>query len=213
MIRLLNFLVVLTLIIVTACNGQTINNGADFEFNSFDSDSNELEFKVTIRYQLGSTLERKLSNKYNEQYKNGLLLPIISSISDQLMKDYTALEIYNYKRKEIEEKLKRQTKQKFVEYDIDLNELFIRSVGLSDSLRNQLQEEHLRNFQSAMNSCTKETKGVVTEIHSMGDQEDLIFYTFIVENKSYDGIPRNEQLGMDVKVGDSLEIEYACENP
>ena len=140
------FLILVVSVFGTACDNETIDNAADFEFETIDKETDKINLIVTIRYRLRSRLEKKLSRKYGGHYKDSLLLPAISSISKTVLKDYSAGEIYNYKRDEIEQKLGGQTKTTFSEYNIALTDYLIRSVQLSDSLMHRLEKEHLERL-------------------------------------------------------------------
>lgn len=193
---------------MTACDNEMLDNAADFEFETTDKEANKINLSVTARYRVKSRLENKLLRKYDGRYKDSLLLPTISSISKKVLADYSAGEIYNYKRYEIEQKLDGETKNKFEEYDLELTAFFIRSVGLSDTLMNRLQKEHVIRFENAMNNCSKEAKGVITKIH-----DTVVYYEFIVENKNFESILSPEETWDNVSLGDSLVVQYACEDP
>jgi SPFH domain / Band 7 family len=204
------FLIFIVSVFGTACDNEIIDNAADFEFETIDKETNKINLTVTIRYRLKSRLEKKLSGKYGRHYKDSLLLPAISSISEKILKDYSAGEIYNYKRDEIEQKLGGQTKTTFAEDDIELTDFLIRSVKLSDTVMHRFEKEQVTRFQNAMSNCSKEIKGLVTDTRS-GDP--IVFYEFIIENKTYKGVLNMEEVGNKVNLGDSVAIEYACDDP
>jgi len=129
-----------------ACSNETIENAADFEFETIDKETDKINLIVTIRYRLKSRLGDELSRRYGGHYKDSLLLPIISSISKTVLKDYSAGEIYNYRRREIEQELGEQTKTTFAETNIELTAFLIRSVELSDTLMRKLEKEHLERL-------------------------------------------------------------------
>jgi hypothetical protein len=209
------FLILIVSALGTACDNEIIDNGADFKFETIDKESNKINLEVTIRYRLKSRTEKQALRKYGRHYKDSLLLPVISSISESILKDYSAGEIYNYKREEIEQKLNVQTKTTFAESDLELTSFFINSVKLSDTLMQRLEKEHIARFQEAMNNCKREIKGAISQITDMGSYEDLVMYEFFIENKRYFGYLNKEEAKRSEKVtlGDSLVIEYACEDP
>jgi hypothetical protein len=197
----------------TACDNKIVYRSADFEFKTTDREYNIINLHVSVRYQIKSRLDRKLSKKYGRNYKDILIQPIIFSISEKVLRDYSAIEIYDYNREEIEQKLKEQTKSTFSKSDFELTDFFIGSVKLPDTLMGRLRKEHIARFQEAMNNCTKETKGVVTEIHDMGSYDDLVYYEFSIDKKKYKGILNKEDIVNKLSIGDSVAIKYACENP
>ena len=138
------------------------------------------------------------------------MLSAISSISKKVLKDYSAGEIYSYKRDEIEQRLSGQTKTTFAEDDIELTDFLIRSVKLSDTVMRRFEKEHVTRFKNAMNNCIRDVKGVVTD---MRPGDPIVFYEFIIENKNYKGVLNIEEVGTRVNLGDSVAIEYACEDP
>jgi len=200
------FLILIVFVFGTACDNETVDNTADFEFKAVDNEKNTLNLIGTIRYRLKNRLEKKLTREYG-QYKDSLLVPAISTISSKIIKDYSAIEIYNYKRDEIVQKLDEQAKATFAEYEIEITSFSIWSVDLSDTLRYRLEKEHIVRFQNAMNNCSKETKGVISKI-----RDSIVFYEFVIENKDFKSILSQEEFVDKVSVGDSVVIEYACED-
>lgn len=209
------FLILIVSALGTTCNNEIIDNATDFKFETIDKELNKINLEVTIRYRLKSRLEKQASRKYGRHYKDSLLLPVIASISERILKDYSAGEIYNYKREEIEQKLNVQTKITFAESELELTSIFINSVNLADTLMLRLEKEHITRFQEAMNNCKREIKGAISQITDMGSYDDLILYEFFIEKKRYFGYLNKEEVKRREKVtlGDSLVIEYACEDP
>lgn len=205
--RLISILLIISFL-GTACDNETIDNAADFQFETVDREKNTINLIGTIRYRLKNRLENKLTSKYAGQYKDSLLIPTISLFSSKIIKDYSAGEIYNYKRDEIVQKLNEQAKTTFAEYEIEVTNFSIWSVELSDTLRSRLEKEHIARFQNAMNNCSKETKGVITKIH-----DTIVYYEFVIENRNYESILSTEETWDKVSLGDSLVIQYACEDP
>src|SRR5258708_26265663 len=109
------FLILVVSFFGTACDNETVDNAADFKFETVDNEKNTINLIGTIRYRLKNKLEKKLTRKYGRQYKDSLFIPAISSISSKILKDYSAGEIYNYKRDEIVQKLDEQTKTTLAE--------------------------------------------------------------------------------------------------
>ena len=201
------FLILTVSIFGTACDNEIIDNAADFKFETTDKEKNALNLIGTIRYRLKNRLEKQLTRKYGRQYKDSLFIPAISNISNKILKDYSAGEIYNYKRDEIVQKLDEQARTTFSEYEIVVTSFSIWSVELSEALMAKFQKEHVVRFQNAMNSCSKETKGAITKIHGT-----VIYYEFVVENKNFEGVLSPQDLEDKASIGDSLVIEYACED-
>jgi hypothetical protein len=197
----------------TACDNEKVDHAANFEFETIDKEANQINLHVAIRYTLKSRLDKKLPRKYGTFYRDSLFLPAISSVSRKVLKDYSVGEIYSYRREEIETKLGEQTKATFAEYEIELTSFFINSVELADTLLARLEKEHIARFQKVMNNCRREIKGVITEIHDMKSDDDLVFYEFEVEKKNYKGILSPQDAVDKVSIGDSVAIEYACEDP
>jgi len=204
------FLILIVSVLWTACDNEIIERAADFEFETIDKESNKINLRVITRYKIKSRLEKKTLRKYGRHYNDSLLLPVISSISKEILKDYSAGEIYNYKRKEIEQKLSGQIKTTFAKADLELTYFLIGEVGLSDTLMHRLEKEYVTRFQNAMNGCIKGIKGVVTD---MRPGDPIVFYEFIIENKSYEGILNREEIGKKLNIGDSVSFEYACDEP
>ncbi len=203
-------LLLLVSLLVSACDSEIIDNAADFEFETIDQESNPVGLEITIKYRLTSRMEDRLLRKYGVQYKEILLLPVVSTITKKVIAEYSAGEVYSYKRDEIEQKLDQEVKRSLAESDIQLTGLFMRSVQLSDTLMEKLEKEFLVRYQQAMNDCTRETKAVITELRP-GDP--IFLYEYTIENKKRNGIANQADLGSNVHRGDSITIEYACKDP
>lgn len=200
----------LVFLLVSACNYEIVDNTADFELETIDQESNTVGLNVTINYRLTSRMEDKLLRKYGVEYKEILLLPVVSTVTKKVIKDYSAGEVYSYKRDEIEQKLDQEVKRALAESNIKLTGLFMRSVQLSDTLMEKLKKEFPVRYQKAMNDCTRETKAVITELRP-GDP--IFLYEYTIENKKHNGIANQADLGSNVHRGDSITIEYACKDP
>ena len=131
-----------------ACKNETIDNAFDFDIETMDKESNKFYLIGTIRYRLKSRLEKKLQRKYDGHYKDSLFGPVISTISNETLKEYSAGEIYNYKRDEVEQKLREKVRTTFAQYDIELTKFSIWSVKLPDSLMHRLEKEHIERLNS-----------------------------------------------------------------
>lgn len=207
------FLILVASAFGTACDNETIENTAEFEYETIEKEGNRVNLIVTIRYRLKSRLEKKLEREYGRLYRDSLLLPAISVISTKVLTDYSADEIYSYKRDSIEQKIGEQTKTTFSEHGIEVTEFFIRSFKVSDSLMRRLEQEYVTRFQNAMNKCSKAIKGVVTKLDDLNNGNRIVFYEFNIDNKNYEGILSPNEDSKKVSLGDSLVIEYACEDP
>jgi hypothetical protein len=207
------FLISILSFLWTSCDNTTVDNAADFNLETIDKEQNTISLRGTIHYRLKNRLEKKFLKKYGRRhYKDSVLVPVISTASREILSDYSAGEIYSYKRDEFVQKLDLQTKTAFAEFEIEVTSFSIWSVGLSDTLMSRFQKEHALRFQNAIKKCSRETKGVVTKIDSLRNGSRIVFYEFTVEHKNYQsslgpGEDRNK-----VSPGDTLVIEFACEN-
>lgn len=203
-------LLLLVVVFVSACDNEIIDNGTDFKFETTDRESNTIGLDVTIKYRLTNKMEDKLLRKYGVPYKDILLLPVVSNVSGKVIKNYSAIEVYNYKRDEIEQKIGEEVKMLFAESDIELTGLFVNSVILSDTLMQEIRKQHDARFHKAMNACTRETKAVITELRP---GEPIFLYEYTIAGKKRSGIANQADVGSNVHRGDSITIEYACEEP
>lgn len=203
-------LLLLVFLFVSACDYEIVDNVADLEFETIDRESNTVGLNVTIKYRLTNKMEDKLLQKYGVQYKEIVLLPVVSTVTKKVIKDYSGDEVYSYKRDEIEQQLGEAMKRALAESHIELTGLFIRSVQLSDTLMEKLRMEFPVRFKKAMDNCTRETKAVITELRP---GEPIFLYEYTIESKKHSGIANRADLGSNVHRGDSITIEYACEEP
>jgi len=141
------FILFLT-IFLNACNNEIIDRTADFNINTTDKESNEITLKVAARYRLTSRHDTSLTKQYGTGYKDSLWSGTIHQISSETLAEYSAGEIYNYKRNEIEQKLHGKATAIFKLFDIELTHFSIRSVELSDSLMQTLKKEHIERLKN-----------------------------------------------------------------
>lgn len=149
-LKLKNFcLYLLFAFLLTSCEDEKVTDGFDFDyFSAYDKDSNKIGISVRSFFQIESELRDELKEKYGRFYKDSFLLPITSGVIRSLLSNYSAVEIYNYKRGEIEQTLKDLIKVEFKSNDIYLETFFISSVKLSDELRTKLENEHINKMNS-----------------------------------------------------------------
>jgi len=208
--RVLLWTILLSVALGTACTTEVYDDSSEFEFEAGDKDSNRLSFHVRIDYRISNRLEDKLMREYGDQYKEILFLPLITSVSIELLKNYSAIEIYNIRRVEIEEKIMSHMAEKFKKAGLELKRVFITSVQLPEALRIKIQKEFTQRFNNAMDSCRKEIGGVIT-MRKAG--EPVAFYKFNVDDKDYSGIINTTEVKVEINPGDSILLEYACEEP
>ena len=207
------FLILIVSVLWTSCDNSIAENATDFKFETLDKEMNSINLIGSVRYRLKNRLEQKLISKYGrQQYKDSLLIPVIASISRKVLLGYSVGEIYNSKRREIERKLSEQIEAAFTESDIEITSFDINSVALTDSQLNRLRKEYEIGYNS-IDECSKEIKGVVTEIVSgMNPNDYFVNYEFIVDNEYYEGVLFPQDIKDKVGIGDSLIIDYACED-
>ncbi len=210
----ISFFLITISFLIAACDNSTINNGADFEFEATDKENNYMNIVGKIRYQLSGRLQERLSKKYGrQQYKDSILVPVISSISRKILSEFDVIEIYSYRREEIDQKLHQHVRSAFAEYEIEVTNFSIWSVELSDSLKQTIGPEYIVRFETSIGKCSKQTKGVITRIDSLKSDDRLVFYEFMVEDNSHESILTREEDSRELSPGDTLVIEYACEYP
>jgi len=66
--------------------------------------------------------------------------------------------------------------------------------------------------QNAIDNCSKEIKGLITEIDHRLSRGDYFHYEFKIGNKKYKGTQNTKELREKMGVGDSVVIEYSCDN-
>lgn len=141
--------ILLLVILLASCKEEIITDGFDFDYFSVqDKDSNEIGVSVRSSFTIESGFRDELIETYGRFYKDSFLLPITSKVSNRLLGNYTAGDVYKYKRREIEIELRDLIKTEFKANDIDLETFFISSVKLSDDLRAKLVNDHIDKIES-----------------------------------------------------------------
>jgi hypothetical protein len=142
--------ILLFVILLASCKEEIIKDGFDFDYFSVqDKDSNEIGVSIRSSFKIKSGYRADLIEKYGRFYKDSFLLPVASKVSKSLLGNYTAGDIYNYKRSEIELELKDLMTIEFKNKDIDLETFFLSSVKLPEDLRAKLVNEHIDKINSA----------------------------------------------------------------
>ncbi len=122
------------------------SNGFEIEFDVLDKKSNSLDVRIMLSYRLSSGQLEKILKQYGQDYKDKLLIPNLKSICRDLLIEYPAGDIYNYKRQVIEEDIVNQTRLAFQKYDIELTKLLLTSVKLPEALKKRLKKEHVKRM-------------------------------------------------------------------
>lgn len=65
----------------------------------------------------------------------------------------------------------------------------------------------------SLDNCNKEVKGLITEKDHRINRGDYFHYEFKIGNKKYKGTQDTIGLWEKMDVGDSVVIEYSCDNP
>jgi len=139
----------LLVILFVSCKEEIVTDGFDFDYFSVqDKNANEIEVSLRSTFQIESGFRDDLIEKYGRFYKDSFLLPVASKVSKSLLGNYTAGDIYNYKRREIELELKDLMTIEFKDKDIDLETFFLSSVKLPDNLRAKLVNDHIDKINS-----------------------------------------------------------------
>jgi len=147
--KILVFILILFIFFLSSCNDKVVSNSFDFDyFTAIDKETNEIGVQVRSSYCLKTSLQEKLKKEYGKHYKDSFLLPICTKVSRELLINYSAGDIYNYKREEIEQKLKTLMKMEFETKNIEIIEFYVSSIKLSNKLREKLTEEHIQKIDS-----------------------------------------------------------------
>ena len=117
-------------------------NGFDIEFDALDKDANSFNVSLSCRYTPIPEKVGFLFYNVGTEYKDRVLIPELRSITRQVMGNFSAGDIYSYKRQEIEQEIIDRTEEMYENYYVNLNQLRISSVQLSPELRKTLEEHH-----------------------------------------------------------------------
>ena len=139
---ILAFLILFCSCFWTACSNEKVRSGFSYTFVAADKDYNEINLSVRSHYRLAERYLDKLQEKYGSHYNDSLLLPVVISTSQRILKEYSAGEIYNYKRPEIERKVADQIRIALDSYKIEMDDFFISSVQLPDEVMVRFEKEH-----------------------------------------------------------------------
>lgn len=120
----------------------------DIPLDVLDSASNVLKIQLAGRYTISNKTIRQLKRQNEPDHKNVIVIPIIKSITRKVMERYSPGDIYNYKRKEVEQKIVLRSVTELAGYGIELTDLFIASVELPDNLHKKLEQEHLERVKA-----------------------------------------------------------------
>jgi hypothetical protein len=66
---------------------------------------------------------------------------------------------------------------------------------------------------NALNNCHKEINGLITEIDHRKSRGDYFHYEFQIKDKKYNGTQSTTGFSDKISVGDTVAIEYSCDNP
>jgi SPFH domain / Band 7 family len=148
---ILTFLIVLcSALLMSSCDQrpdtlETFFGETEFDFITHDKDT--LEIQINFRFNILRSTREQLENRYaSSGYRDSLLIPIITSVSDSVLKAYSASGIYSDKRTQAERKLTFRVRRAFSAAQVELVEIFIASVEMSDNVRARLEQEYMEKI-------------------------------------------------------------------
>ena len=145
--KLTVLLIALCIVLGSSCNStpeQKENNGFDIQFDILDNEAHKLDVSIRLYYSLSASQLEKILKQHGKYYKDKLLIPTLKSVSRNVLMEYSAGEIYNYKRQVIENEIVNKVRTAFANYDVELTKLFMSSVKLPDELRKRMEKEHVK---------------------------------------------------------------------
>ena len=192
--------------------GQLVYKNLSTEFETIDRVERTFNTTLQVHVKMNSEIDLNLNKKHDHNYPKTLLIPQIKSTSQYVFAKYSALEIYNLKRPEIEVIVKSELMKLLKTYGIEVTQFFMH-FDLPDKLHAELEEEYKKLYDNAFKTCTAKTFARIKRIDSIGSSKNLIQYEFFVDDKSFIGFPSADSIEGTINIGDSLRVQYACENP
>lgn len=167
-------------VLLISCKEEKVKDGFDFDyFTVFDKDSNKIEIKVRSTFQIASDYRDQLREEYGRLYKDSFLLPLTSDVTKNILSKYSAGEIYNYKRAEIEQELKDIIAIEFKDEQIELESFFISSVNLPNDLRDRLVNQRIDRIN------TVKIESIELDTFKLGDVAVMTKQEFPSEKNSF----------------------------
>jgi regulator of protease activity HflC (stomatin/prohibitin superfamily) len=119
-----------------------IETRMDEDLDALDKDGNAIHVKLAVGFKLVPEKFGYLHESFGKDYKEVLVIPEVRSVTRQVMGRYTAEEIYNTKRSEVEAAVKNESARVLQKHYVQLVDLLIASIELPEPLRKALEEKY-----------------------------------------------------------------------
>tara|TARA_B100000508_G_C11355480_1_gene226185 strand:+ start:74 stop:520 length:447 start_codon:yes stop_codon:yes gene_type:complete len=140
------YILFLVCLISGGCTENETIGLVDSDFDVYDVDSNPLTIQISGRYSYKESGWTKRAIQYEKN--GGQAMKLLSTLTSKVSKNYTASEIYNYNRTEIENLVKSKFETNFDQMDLKILDFNFVSVKMSDSLRNELIKRHIEKIKN-----------------------------------------------------------------
>lgn len=163
--------------------------------------SNLLDIKLdlTVFYQPMFSDLGRLEIERGKNYVNDVVIPIMRSVTREVLAQYLPEEINTTKREAIEERIFLSTKEKLADNFVQLNDILIRNITLPDKLRASIekklqQEQESLEYEFKIEKETKEAQRKRIEAEGIQNFQRIVTQSITDKLLKWKGIEATERL-------------------
>ena len=163
--------------------------------------SNLLDIKldVTVFYQPVYAKLGNLEIERGSNYVNAVVIPVMRSVTREVLAQFLPEEINTTKRAAIEQEIEDRTREKMADNYIQLNDILIRNITLPDKLRASIerklqQEQESLEYKFRLEKETKEAERKRIEAEGIQNFQRIITQSITDKLLRWKGIETTEKL-------------------
>ena len=163
--------------------------------------SNGLSIKIDLSILHKPVSDRigYLHDNLGTNYLEKIIKPAVRSVTRQVIGNYLPEELYNTKRKEIEEEIYKQTLKIVSEKDIDLPAIYIRDVTLPATLVKAIeqklkQEQESLEYEFKIDKARKEAERKEIEANGIATFQQIVNRTITPQLLKWKGVEATQEI-------------------
>lgn len=167
--------------------------------NVLSSNLLDIRLDVTVFYQPDFTKLGSLEIERGRNYENSVIIPIMRSVSREVLAQYIPEEINTTKREKIEQQIFEQTREKLAKNYVQLNDILIRNITMPDKLRASIekklqQEQESLEYEFRLEKEKKEAERKRIEAEGIQNFQRIVSQSITDKLLKWKGIEATEKL-------------------
>jgi regulator of protease activity HflC (stomatin/prohibitin superfamily) len=154
---------------------------------------------LSFRYQPSLTRIGYLHDELGQDYLNRVLIPVIRSVTRQVIGKYTPEELYAEKRNQIEAEIFEMSRKQLDGKNVELDAILIRSVVLPNTIKDAIerklrQEQESQEYDFRIEKERKEAERKRIEANGIREYQNIVNQSLSEQLLRWQGIEATKEL-------------------